>query len=113
MPVCSVHRALVLFPVKLQRSQTAHRYAPPALGPRLALPHAPRAQQELPTQTRAPPASPSASPALQVNTLLSVDKARAPSALPVHGATKLAHSLLLSASHAPPGRTILYQVLLV
>ena len=87
--------------------------APPALGLQLASPHAHRAQRELQTQTRAPPASPIASPALRVSFLPPVDKARALLAPLELGAAALAPRLPLPARHVPPGRTILYQDLRV
>ena len=90
-------------------SPNALSNVPPALGLRPASPRAPHAQRELPTQTRAPPASPSASLALQVIFLFSLDKARAPFVPQELGAAVLAPSTLLPASHVPPGRTMLYQ----
>ncbi len=86
---------------------------PLALGPQLASPHAHRVQREPSTQTRPPLASPSASHALRVIILVPVDKALALLAPLELGAAVLAPRLYLPASHAPPGRTILYQDLQV
>ena len=109
MSASNAHLARVPFRGRPRRSQTAYRFVPPALGLRPASPRAPHAQRELPTQTRAPPASPSASLALQVIFLFSLDKARALFAPQELGAAVLAPSTLLPASHVPPGRTMLYQ----
>ena len=80
-------------------NQNAPFNANPVLGPRLVLPHALRAQQALPIQTRAPPASLSAYRALLVIIRQTKDKVHALLVrleLGVHLVLKVATSALLA-----------------
>jgi hypothetical protein len=90
-------------------NQNAPFNANPVLGPRLVLPHALRAQQALPIQTRAPPASLSAYRALLVIIRQTKDTAHALLVRLELGAVLLAPSKLPLASLALLGHTILYQ----
>ena len=105
--VFSALQALVHFQDRQSNSRTVCRFVCPVLGRPLALLRALLAQLGVTIRAQAPPASLSASPALQDITRLLLDKVLALLAPLELGAVLLVPNQTLVANHAVKGRTIL------